>query len=301
MQDDLTHLTATQMLQRLRAGTTTIERLVRACLARIEARDPEVLAWSYIDPDTAIRTAREMDKRPDKGPLHGLPIALKDIFDTFDMPTQHNSPIYVGSRPSTDAACVGTLRAAGALILGKTDTSEFAGMGRLAATRNPHDLTRTPGGSSSGSAAAVADCQVPLALGTQTGGSLIRPASYCGVYALKPTWSAVSAEGVKLGAISLDTVGWYGRCVADLALLADVFDLHDDVPPSPRKAADLRIAVHRLGYQHRPWPARPPWPAPPIVSRPPGSRSPGSTCRTSWARWRACGTSCSGGRATQRC
>jgi Asp-tRNA(Asn)/Glu-tRNA(Gln) amidotransferase A subunit family amidase len=237
------------MLQHLRAGTTTIEHLVRACLARIEARDPEVLAWSYIDPDTAIRTAREMDKTPEKGPLHGLPIALKDIFDTHDMPTQHNSPIYVGSRPGTDAACVGTLRAAGALILGKTDTSEFAGMGRLAATRNPHDLTRTPGGSSSGSAASVGDFQVPLALGTQTGGSLIRPASYCGIYALKPTWSAVSAEGVKLGAISLDTVGWYGRCVADLALLADVFDLHDDVAPSPCKPADLRIAVHKLGYR----------------------------------------------------
>jgi Asp-tRNA(Asn)/Glu-tRNA(Gln) amidotransferase A subunit family amidase len=247
-----THQSATQMLADLRAGTTTIERLARAHLARIEARDPDVLAWSYIDPDAVLRTAREMDKHPDKGPLHGLPIALKDIFDTADMPTQHNSPIYAGHRPGTDAACVGTLRAAGALIMGKTDTSEFAGMGRLAATRNPHDLTRTPGGSSSGSAAAVGDGQVPLALGTQTGGSLIRPASYCGIYALKPTWSAVSAEGVKLGAISLDTVGWYGRCVADLGLLADVFDLHDDAPPVSRPAKSLNIAVHKLTYRVEP-------------------------------------------------
>ncbi|HVY16761.1 MAG TPA: amidase [Rhodopila sp.] len=248
MQDDLTRLTATQMLVRLRSGATTIERLVRACLARIEARDADVLAWSYLDPDAAIRAAREMDKQPDKGTLHGLPIGLKDIFDTAEMPTQHNSPLYVGSRPGLDAACVGTLRAAGALILGKTDTSEFAGMGRLAATRNPHDLARTPGGSSSGSAASVADFQVPLALGTQTGGSLIRPASYCGVYAFKPTWNAVSAEGVKLGSTTLDTVGWYGRCVADLDLLADVYDLHDDAAPVPRPLSGLRIAVHRLGY-----------------------------------------------------
>lgn len=244
--------TATDLLVQLRSGSLTIEKLVRSCLARIAEREPDVLAWSYLDPDAAIRTAREMDKQPDKGPLHGLPIALKDIFDTADMPTQHNSPIYVGHRPNQDAACVGTLRAAGALILGKTDTSEFAGMGRLAATRNPHDLARTPGGSSSGSAAAVGDGQVPLALGTQTGGSLIRPASYCGIYALKPTWSAVSAEGVKLGSISLDTVGWYGRCVADLGLLADVFDLRDDTTPTPKPAKDLHIAVHTLGYRVEP-------------------------------------------------
>jgi len=249
MADDLTKLTATAMLSRLRAGSITIETVARACLDRIAARDATVMAWSYIDPDSVIRAAREMDKHPLKGPLHGLPIGLKDIFATADMPTQHNSPLYVGSRTGVDAACVGTLRAAGALIMGKTDTSEFAGMGRLAATRNPHDTTRTPGGSSSGSAAAVGDCQVPLALGTQTGGSLIRPASYCGVYALKPTWNAVSAEGVKLGATSLDTVGWYGRCVADLALLADVYDLRDDVTPVVPPIGRTRIAVHRLGFQ----------------------------------------------------
>jgi Asp-tRNA(Asn)/Glu-tRNA(Gln) amidotransferase A subunit family amidase len=246
----LTDLTAAAASARLAAGNLTAERLARACLDRIAQRDADVLAWAYVDPDAVIREARELDKRPRKSPIHGIPIGLKDIFDTADMPTQHNSPIYTGHRPNQDAACVGTLRAAGALILGKTDTTEFAGSGRLAVTRNPHDLARTPGGSSSGSAAAVGDNQVPLALGTQTGGSLILPGSFCGVYALKPTWNAVSAEGVKLGSTTLDTVGWYGRCVADLELLADVFDLEDDSRAPFEGVAKARIAVHYTPYQY---------------------------------------------------
>lgn len=252
MYDDITRLTAAEASARLAAGGLTSEDMARACLDRIGQRDADVKAWSFVDPDAVIRAARELDKLPRRSKLHGIPIGLKDIFDTADMPTQHNSPIYTGHRPGADAACVGTLRAAGALILGKTDTTEFAGSGRLAATRNPHDLARTPGGSSSGSAAAVGDYHVPLALGTQTGGSLIRPGSFCGVYALKPTWNAVSAEGVKLGSTTLDTVGWYARSVADLALLADVFDLQDDDYAPFAGVKGARVAVHYTAYKYDP-------------------------------------------------
>ncbi len=187
MVDDLCRLTADALSARLRDGEITTELLARACLVRIAAREADVRAWSYVDPDAVIRQARELDKQPSRGPLHGISIGVTDVYNTADMPTQHNSPIYTGHRRNADAATVGTLRAAGALILGKTDTMEFASTGRLAATRNPHNLAHTPGGSSSGSAAAVGDFHVPFALGTQTGGSLIRPASFCGVYAMKPT------------------------------------------------------------------------------------------------------------------
>jgi Asp-tRNA(Asn)/Glu-tRNA(Gln) amidotransferase A subunit family amidase len=247
MVDDLCRLTAEALSTRLRDAEITTEQLARACLVRIAAREADVRAWSYVDPDAVIRQARELDKLPSRGPLHGIPIGVKDIYNTADMPTQHNSPIYAGHRPNADAATVGTLRAAGALILGKTDTMEFASTGRLAATRNPHNLARTPGGSSSGSAAAVGDFHVPLALGTQTGGWLIRPASFCGVYAMKPTWNAVSAEGVKLISSTLDTVGWYGRSVADLALLADAFALQDDEPSSFQ--TDARILIDATAYK----------------------------------------------------
>jgi Asp-tRNA(Asn)/Glu-tRNA(Gln) amidotransferase A subunit family amidase len=229
----------------IREGRLTSEALTRACLDRIALRDPAVKAWSYLDPAAALRQARELDKRPSMGPLHGVPVGIKDMIDTRDMPTQHNSPIYAGHRPGQDAACVETLRAAGALILGKTDTTEFAAAGRPAATRNPHDQTRTAGGSSSGSAAAVADAQVPLAFGTQTGGSTIRPASFCGVPALKPSWGAISREGLKVYAVTLDTLGIYSREIADLELVCDVFDLHDDTPPRPVTPAGARVAVCR--------------------------------------------------------
>ena len=202
-------------------------------------------AWTYVDPDAALRQARELDKYPPRSKLHGIPVGIKDMIDTADMPTTYNSPIFAGHRPGLDAACVATLRAAGALILGKTDTLEFAAAGCKAATANPHDFTRTPGGSSSGSAAAVADFQVPVSLGTQTGGSLIRPASYCGVFALKPTWSAISAEGVKLYSITCDTLGFYTRAVDDLDLLCDVFNLHDDTPPRPVSLRGARFALCR--------------------------------------------------------
>src|ERR1700722_321714 len=243
MTDEINRLTAAELSLKLRDGEFTAEHVARACLERIAGRDADVRAWSYVDPDAVIRQARELDKLPSRGPLHGIPVGVKDIYNTADMPTQHNSPIYAGHQPNTDAATVGTLRAAGALIIGKTDTMEFASTGRLAATRNPHNLASTPGGSSSGWAAAVGDFQVPLALGTQTGGSLIRPGSFCGVYAMKPTWNAVSAEGVKLGSTTLDTVGWYGRSVADLALVADAFALEDDASTDFTSLEGARIAI----------------------------------------------------------
>ncbi len=236
-------LSASEAAALLRSGALTVETLARACLARIEERDAAVRAWSYVDADAVLRQARELDKQPARSPLHGIPVGVKDMIDTGDMPTQHNSNVYCGHRPAADAAAVSTLRAAGALILGKTDTLEFAAAGRRAATRNPHDLARTPGGSSSGSAAAVADFQVPLSLGTQTGGSTIRPASFCGVFALKPTWGAVSREGVKHYSVTLDTLSWYARSVGDLDLLCDVFDLQDDAATRPVTLQGARIAV----------------------------------------------------------
>ena len=209
-------------------GELTSETLTAACLDRIRGRDGDIQAWSWIDDDLAMTSARAADaarRRGDPlGPLQGLPIGVKDVMLTRDMPTQYNSPLYEGFRPGGDAACVAVLRSAGAVILGKTHTVEFAATGRPPPTRNPHDLSRTPGGSSSGSGAAVADGHVPLALGTQTGGSIVRPASYCGVWGMKPTWGVVSTEGCKSFAPSLDTVGWFARTVNDLALLLDVFD-----------------------------------------------------------------------------
>ena len=208
-----------------------VEELAQACLARIRERDPAVRGWVYLDPDLVLRNARELDKREVKGPLHGVPIAVKDVIMTADMPTQHNSPLYKESFPTVDAGCIKTLRAAGALIFGKTDTTEFAAVTRGGAARNPFDASRTPGGSSSGSAAVVADMQAPIALGTQTAGSTIRPGSFCGIYAMKPTWGAISREGLKMLALSLDTLGLFARSAEDLDLLADVFALEDRILP----------------------------------------------------------------------
>jgi Asp-tRNA(Asn)/Glu-tRNA(Gln) amidotransferase A subunit family amidase len=238
-------LTASEIAASIRGGDITAEAVARACLDRIAERDSAVRAWAFVDPDAVIRRARELDSGPIRGPLHGVPIGVKDMIDTADMPTQHNSPIFAGHRPSLDAAPVATLRAAGAIILGKTDTTEFAAAGRWAATRHPLDPRHSPGGSSAGSAAAVADWQVPLALGTQTAGSTMRPASFCGVYAFKPTWGAVSREGLKLYAASLDTLTWFARSVADLDLMCETFAIADDAPPVAVPAKGARIALCR--------------------------------------------------------
>ena len=223
-------LTACEAAARIRAGELSSEALVHACLARIEAREPEVQAWQYLDPEHALAQAREADavQREGKGTgaLHGVPVGIKDIIDTADMPTENGSPMFAGRRTNHDAACVTALRDAGAIILGKTVTTELANTfpGK---TRNPHNPAHTPGGSSSGSAAGVADFHVPLALGTQTGGSVIRPASFCGIYGLKPTLGLISRTGVLLQSHTLDTVGVYGRSLEDLGLITDCLSARD--------------------------------------------------------------------------
>jgi len=248
-------LTAAQAAAAIKTGALTSEALVRSCLDRIAARDPDVKAWLYVDPDYAIRQAREIDKRPAIHPLHGLPLGVKDIMDTADMPTTQNTAFYQDHRPTLDAACVAIVRKLGSVILGKTDTVEYASNGRKAATRNPFNLAHTPGGSSSGSGAAVGDFQVPLAFGTQTAGSLIRPASFNGIYGMKPSWGVVSREGVTQFSTLLDTVGWYGRSVDDLALVASAFQLPglggiEAAPPSA-----LRVAYCETPYWERAEPA----------------------------------------------
>jgi len=219
---DPSRLTASEARLLLVSGKLTAERLVSACIDRIRVRDHEVHAWVHIDAERTLEQARQIDRRGIRGPLGGIPIGIKDVFQTKDMPTQYNSPLFEGNQPGVDAAAVTLLRDAGAIILGKTDTVEFAATGRKARTRNPHDLVRTPGASSSGSAAAVADFHVPMTLGTQTGGSMIRPASFCGTWAMKPTWNSVSNEGARRYSATLDTVGWFARSAEDLALFYHV-------------------------------------------------------------------------------
>ena len=214
---ELNSYSASQAAQEILHGSITSVALVTSCLERISAREPEVRAWAYIDPDLALAQARACDRGGSRGPLHGVPVAFKDVIDTADMPTEYHSPIYRGHRPKWDAACVALARKAGAVVLGKTATTEFA-RSYPPATRNPHNPDHTPGGSSSGSAAAVADHMVPIALGTQTGGSTIRPAAFCGVIGFKPSFNMINRAGLKFAAESLDTIGVIARTVEDVAL-----------------------------------------------------------------------------------
>jgi Asp-tRNA(Asn)/Glu-tRNA(Gln) amidotransferase A subunit family amidase len=177
-----------------------------------------VHAWAFLDPELVLAQARALDAAPVRGPLHGVPLGVKDVMDTFDMPTQMGSPIYAGYRPFADAACVALARTAGALIVGKTVTAEFAGIAP-GPTTNALDPTRTPGGSSSGSAAAIAAGMIPAALGTQTGGSIHRPASYCGIIGFKPTQCTINRAGVKPAAERFDTIGILARDLDDIGLL----------------------------------------------------------------------------------
>ena len=214
-------LTAYEARAAIEAGTLTAETLVRACLQRIEEREGLVGAWAHLNPDLVLKQARQADAVPKRGLLHGVPVGIKDVIDTADMPTRYGSPIYEQHHPAWDAACVSMCRTAGGIILGKTVTTEFA-LSTPGKTRNPHNPEHTPGGSSSGSAAAVADRMVPLAVGTQTGGSTIRPASFCGIVGYKPTFGLISRSGLKAVAESLDTIGIFARDVRDAALLAAV-------------------------------------------------------------------------------
>lgn len=232
-------LSAVQAAARIREGSLKSEELVAACLSRIEETDDQVKAWAYLNKEEALGQARALDDmrlrgRP-MGPLHGVPVGLKDIIDTRDQPTERGSAIFAGRQPDQDAAIVERLREAGAVILGKTKTTELAFV-HPTDTCNPHDTSRTPGGSSSGSAAAVASYQVPLAVGTQTNGSVIRPASFCGTYGFKPTRGMVSRSGVLQTSQSLDQLGVFARNGEDVALLVDVIAGYDqrDTASHPR-------------------------------------------------------------------
>jgi len=235
---DPTRLTATQAAHLIRSGRLNPRDLLEACLARIADRDPVVRALAFIDPDCA----RAATARP--GPLHGLPIGVKDVFDTADMPTEHGSPIWQGWRPLADAAAVSSARAAGAVVIGKTVTAEFA-IRTPGPTVHPRTLKHTPGGSSSGSAAGVADDFFPLAFGTQAMGSLIKPAAYCGVVGYKPSFGIIPRGGIKLVSDTLDTVGVIARSVADCALLAGAVSGADLGDPDTRPDRPPRIGICR--------------------------------------------------------
>ena len=223
---DTHRLSATEAAALIASGKLSAARLAEDCLARITAREETVQAWAHIEPQQVLAQAHARDAEKPRSPLHGVPVAVKDIIDTADMPTEYGSPIYAGHRPRADAACVTLLRRAGALVMGKTVTAEFA-MSYPGKTRNPLNPAHTPGGSSSGSAAAVADCMVALALGTQTGGSVLRPAAFCGIVGFKPSFDAINTTGVKQNTKSFDTIGLMARTVADAALAFAVLTRRD--------------------------------------------------------------------------
>ncbi|MEE2931817.1 MAG: amidase [Pseudomonadota bacterium] len=212
-------LSLSEAASAIAVGSLSSEELVQSCIDRIEERENAVQAWAYFDPELALDQARRRDNAKPDGPLHGVPIGVKDIIDTMDMPTEYNSPIYKNHRPSIDAACVARLRQAGAIIMGKTVTTEFASS-YPGPTRNPINTAHTPGGSSQGSAAAVADFMVQGALGTQTGGSVIRPNAYCGTVGYKPPYNTYDKAGVKPLAPIMDTVGLMVRSILDVGILS---------------------------------------------------------------------------------
>jgi Asp-tRNA(Asn)/Glu-tRNA(Gln) amidotransferase A subunit family amidase len=235
--------TAREIAAAVAARHVTAEAVMRASLDRIAAREPDVKAWTNLDPERALAAARAFDRDPVAGPLAGVPFGVKDIIDTIDYPTEWGTPIHGGRRPNRDAACVALTRRAGGVLLGKTVTTEFANL-HPGPTRNPRDLDRTPGGSSSGSAAAVADHMVPIALGTQTTGSTIRPASFCGVIGYRPTYGEHRLHGVMEASGSLDTLGILARSLDDVALWRDVLL---GIPSAPIAAVDRapRIGLYR--------------------------------------------------------
>jgi amidase len=246
----LHQLTATEIVTAIAAGKTTAEAVTRACLDHIAEREPRVRAWQFIDPELALAQARSLDRAGARGPLQGVPVGMKDIIDTDDMPTEYGTPIHAGHRPRIDAACVALTRRAGGVIMGKTVTTEFANF-YPGKTRNPFDPTRTPGGSSSGSGAAVGDSMVPLAIGTQTTASTIRPAAFNGCVGYRPTWGDLRCAGVMEAAGSLDTLGLITRSVEDVALYRDVLlgVKPESLPVAPAKAP--RIGFCRTHFWDR--------------------------------------------------
>lgn len=251
----LTDLTATEARERMVRGDLKVETYVTACLDAIATREREIEAWVTLAPEQALHQARALDaartagKAP--GALFGLPVGIKDIIDTADMPTQNGSALFEGYQPERDAAVVAQIRAADGIVIGKTVTTELANTFPNK-SRNPHNPAHTPGGSSSGSAAAVGARTIPLALGTQTGGSVIRPGSFCGVYALKPTLGLISRRGATLQSHTLDTIGVYGRSVEDLALATDALAAHDAEDPVSYERAAPRLLERLRGGASRP-------------------------------------------------
>ena len=252
--ETLADLTASEAAAGIAAGTFTSEALVRACIERILAIEPEVHAWAYLDADLALVEAQVLDKGPRRGPLHGVPFGLKDIIDTVDMPTGHGSPIYEGKRPPRDAACVAACRASGGIALGKTVTTEFAHR-HPGPTRNPWNTAHTPGGSSSGSAAAVGSRMVPAAFGTQTTGSTIRPAAFCGAVGYKPSYGDFCLTGVGDNVPSFDTLGLIARSVDDLALFRYVVMGLPQRPLADVPVKGLRVGFCRSAFWDRAEPA----------------------------------------------
>lgn len=242
-QDSLQLWTAHEAAAAIAHGNLTSEALIRACLDQIQTREPVVRAWAHLDPVEAIAEAQTRDGEAARGPLHGVPVGIKDIIDVADMPCRMGSPIHAANQPATDASCVAQLRAAGAVILGKTVTAEFAAT-TPGPTTNPVDPARTPGGSSSGSAAAVAAGMVPLALGTQTGGSVLRPASFCGVIGFNPGFGGINRSGIKFAAESVDTIGIIARDLADVAICWRALSGNNDTDaPSPQSPPRLALCA----------------------------------------------------------
>ena len=252
-----TALTALEAAGRIAGGDMSAEDYIGACLQRIAAVEDKVHAFVHLDADAALRQAHALDERrrtgKPLGALHGVPVGIKDIFDTADYPTECGSPLFKGRRPMRDCTAVARLRAAGAVIFGKTVTTECAYF-HPGPTRNPHDVERTPGGSSSGSAAAVAAGMIPLAIGSQTNGSVIRPASFCGVYGVKPTHGTISRRGALILSLALDHVGVFARSLADCALILDVLAGYDAEDPDSRPLASP--AFRALAAEKPPAPPR---------------------------------------------
>ncbi|WP_370399155.1 amidase [Sulfitobacter sp. JB4-11] len=241
-------LTATEAQRAIASGRLSSVELVKSCLAQIKATDEAIKAWVFLDPDAALAQAAECDRIRKAGlatgPLHGIPVGLKDIIDTAKMPTQRGTPIFANRQTDHVARVVERLREAGAVIMGKTVTTELAFV-HANETRNPHNTDHSPGGSSSGSAAAVAANHVPLAIGTQTNGSVIRPASFCGTFGFKPTRGVISRSGILQTSVSLDQVGCFGRSLADVALLTDAIGGYDQHDPASfaRPRPDMRAGA----------------------------------------------------------
>lgn len=246
----LNALSATEAAALIAAGTLTSEKLVAACLDHLEARESQIQAWAHIDRELALKQARERDAATPRSRLHGIPVGVKDVIDSAELPTEYGSPIYKGHRPRCDAACVAQVRELGGVVLGKTVSTEFATR-HAGKTRNPRNVEHTPGGSSSGSAAAVADCMVPIAFGTQTSSSIIRPAAFCGTVGYKPTFNVVNRAGLKFLSDSVDTIGVLTRTVPDAAMIVEELSGSDPANFDHVSSVRPRIGFCRTPYWNR--------------------------------------------------